>query len=715
MATAVHKLASILKNSNDQRVQQDDLTVFDKGLFLAELKRQKIALKTNKDGSTSDSFLAKRALSQGTYKGTRLAGLELYKCFEEAMAAHYNSEGFETMFPVQRTLQQKRDLYEWSNPAVDFYPPHLLTKKDVPIPGSDKDGTIFDPTEQAFVTQIAAAFTYIIPEKISERGTPFEGPTIADTEAYNRDPSHRSPPTDIMNGRNIGELADWYSDRRFAQQQLSGVNPCTIEKAPADRIRAFAAEASKQGNTGMQTLLDQGKDIYMQDYSFFREAVGYTNGEPFVNVVPADLSDPKKPVFTKRFASAPIGLFQLHDDGRLHPLAITIDYKGSMDKSVTIFNRRLGPDDKAVVAEKVDWPWRYAKTVLQAADWARHEIAVHLVDTHMIEEAIIVATNRTVPDDHILYELLSPHWFRTLSLNKGARELLVPAVIARLAGFGPALQPGVDTNVYKMVRYSFDKFDFQGKYIPNDLQKRGFNVTAEENTEKLRNYPYATNMYVLWGVLRDFVKTVLSIRYKSDADVKNDPTIASWCKEIQEKGTIKTFPTITTLDQLIDAATMCIHIASPQHTAINYLQNYYYNYVPSKPPALCTPLPQDLQSLKAITEKDLTAALPIGSLDAKWKDWLLAAQLPELLSFKVEDQYNLLTYAKTLYEINHKRSAAECKTDLRPDVLACAGAKLYGRLIALKAVFETNSAFQTVGNIEYNVMDPNTTAVSILL
>jgi len=55
-----------------------------------------------------------------------------------------------------------------------------------------------------------------------------------------------------------------------------------------------------------------------------------------------------------------------------------------------------------------------------------------------------------------------------------------------------------------------------------------------------------------------------------------------------------TFPTIETKDQLVDAVTMCIHIALPQHAAVNYLQNFYQVFVPAKQPALYTPIPDSL-------------------------------------------------------------------------------------------------------------------------
>jgi hypothetical protein len=462
----------------------------------------------------------------------------------------------------------------------------------------------------------------------------------------------------------------------------------------------------------MRNILSSGEDLFVQDYSYFREATGVSNDEEFHNEV-LELAGGKPTGKTaSRFACAPVVIFQLHCDGRLHPLAITIDHKGSLDNSVTIFNMHLTPDDQSGVAEKDDWPWRYAKTCAQTADWSRHEVAVHLVETHMVEEAIIVATNRTIPEDHILYETLSPHWFRTLALNQAAREVLVPFVIARLAGFGPSVD-SKSSRAMKLINWSYKKFDFQSKYIPADLKKRGFDVEALTE-EKYRNYPYATDMYLLWGVIHDFVKSVLGTKYKCDDDVQKDVHIGDWCKEIQTQGQISTFPTITTVDQLVDAITMCIHIASPQHTAVNYLQDYYYSFVPAKPPALCAPLPKDLATLKKYTEEDLTAALPIGSEGVKWKDWLLAAQLPELLSYKVENQYNLITYAKSLYNVNKNRTNFEDK-EWDSKTIKEAAALFYSRLKELDSVFKHVSDRQTKGTIEYKVLQPEVTAVSILI
>ncbi|KAF1926454.1 Lipoxygenase [Didymella exigua CBS 183.55] len=705
------RLGDILGKKITHNVEEDDLEVWDKGIFINELLKQGIAFNTGKNGDVDGSLAAPRGLRQGTYKGTRMALTEIYSLIEEAVVSHLDVRGFEPIIPRKRDLSQKQDVYKWSN---DAYPPHLLIIPAGQEEGPTGVGDIFNAQEKASVGQIATVFGFIIPEVIDARGTPFEGPTLAECEQYNRE--HPSPKTDIMNGENIGNLADWYSDARFAQQHLSGVNPSTIEAAQSEKVDMYIAEAEKQGLDGMSKLLSEGTDLFIQDYSYFREAMKLSDKEPeYRNIVP-EMTGPKgdqptgKMVF--RYGCAPVVIFQLHCDGRLHPLAITVDHKGNLDKSITLFNQRLTPDATGEIDEKDDWAWRYAKTCAQTADWARHEVATHLVDTHMVEEAIIVATNRTIPEDHILYETLSPHWFRTLAVNKAARDTLVPAVVARLAGFGPTIDPKT-SRVMDLLDWSYKNFNFQDKYIPNDLKKRGFKTEALTE-RKYRNYPYATDMYLLWGVIHDFVKSVLGTKYKSDADVRRDPYIADWCKELQTNGQIPSFPTITTLVQLIDATTMCIHTASPQHTAVNYLQDYYYSFVPAKPPALCTPLPKDLATLQKYTEADLTAALPIGTEGPKWKDWLLAAQLPELLSYKVDGRYNLMTYAKSLYNINKSRTNFENR-EWDSKTIKSAAALLYSRLKELDTIFKHVSDRQTEGTIEYLVLQPEVTAVSILI
>ncbi|KAH8160027.1 hypothetical protein CIB48_g8216 [Xylaria polymorpha] len=709
LPTIIHdvkdKLRDVLNGGIKHDVEEHQMTVWDRGVFLNELHRQGIVLRTGNDGAIDGRLAAKKGLTKGTYAGTRMALTEIYSLIEEAFASHYNSLGLDPILPTKRGLKQKQETYQWSDPSHDSFPPHLLS-----VPLDKQDPFIFDLGGVLFIQVIANIFSFMVPGSLITHGTPFIGPTLADCEKYNRE--HPSPKTDIMDGKNLGNEVDWYSDARFAQQHLTGANPATIKTAPVEKVKEYAVEANKQGRNDMEKLLLQGEDLLIQDYSWFREATGVSNDEEFNSVIHEKVLGIETHNSTTRYACASVVIFQLHSDGRLHPLAITLDYKGNLNNSITIFNRRLTPDAKGSVKEKDDWPWRYAKTCAQTADWASHQVGVHLVDTHLIEEAIIVATNRTIPEDHLLYELLSPHWFRTLPLNAAARSTLVPIVIARLGGFGS--NPETEkSRTFGLVNYAYNNFNFQERYVPNDLKNRGFNLDGAFKT-KYRNYPYAYEINALWEAIHQFISTVLKTKYKNDTDVQNDSCILDWCNEIQTKGQIPTFPTITTVDQLIDAVTMCIHTASPQHTAVNYLQDYYYSFVPSKPPALCTALPKDLKALQAYTEKDLTAALPIGDDGAKWKDWLLAAQLPELLSFRVDAKYNLITYAVSLYNVNKSRTTQENETTDFESIKEAA-AQFYSQLKELGKVFELLSSNQTPGTVEYKVLQPDLTAVSILI
>jgi len=166
----------------------------------------------------------------------------------------------------------------------------------------------------------------------------------------------------------------------------------------------------------------------VQDGSYFRKAVGVSD--------PTTVLHHKEPSSDECWTVDAVSLFQLHENGKLHPLAICIDYRGSLEKSVTIFNKRMSPQD-STSGEKEDWPWRYAKTCAQATDWMRHELAVHLTLSHFVEEAIIVAANRSLPMDHPVYRLLYPHWYKTLSLNAAARSTLVPQIIVDIVGISP--------------------------------------------------------------------------------------------------------------------------------------------------------------------------------------------------------------------------------------------------------------------------------------
>ena len=572
------------------------------------------------------------------------------------------------------TLQEKRDVFQWK--YSDQYPPCLAT-----IPPKDQTA-ILDIFNGAALIELFLSIlpSFLMPEWIRELAPDaLKDKTMQSLVDRNRR-LHSEWQTMYYN-KNVGDRDDWYTDAVFGQQQFTGTNPTTIAVATPEWLKRFQQVAQTQGRADIVALIESSpaNSFFIQDYSSFRSLVG---ASPTAEMKSED-----------RYACASVSLFHLEPQGKLHPLAIVPDYKGSMAASVTAFNRRV--TSESTIPEAGDWPWRYVKMCAQISDWAYHEIAVHLVHTHLVEEAIIVGAHRTLPDDHIVFKLLEPHWNVTLSLNASARTTLVPDVIVKIVGFTP-------DQTYAFTKAVYSNFDWTGSYVPNNLKNRGFPV-ADLNNPKFHNYGYARNIIRMWEILRKFVATVLKASYvDGDAQVAADRSISAFCNEMRSKdgAQLTSFPDVKTLDQLIDMVTMCIHIASPQHTAVNYLQQYYQTFVPNKPAALQTPVPKRLEDLQKITEADVIAALPVDQP----VEWLLQAQVPYLLSFQVAENSTILQYASEVgwrYFGNPviRKAGEQLKSDLD---------EFIGVVLKLSEELDDQKT-------PYLVLDPRVTASSILI
>ncbi len=354
-------------------------------------------------------------------------------------------------------------------------------------------------------------------------GKAYEGTSMEDLEKNNK--KYRKSAVDVMKGQNLGDLPDWFSDAKFAQQSLqsfTGANPYTIRLASDEWIERFKEAARIQKASTALDFIDQAdqKSLFLQDCSYFREALKVG---PTTELKAED-----------RYNNAAVTLFLLSPNGSLHPLAIVLDWRGSIKDSVTIFNRRLAPLDPEssdyeyhLNQEKQDWPWRYAKTCAQFSDSIRHQLTVHLVNTHMVEEVIIVAANRAFPVNHVVFKLLEPHWYRTLPLNAAARDTLVPKITFELMGLGGS-QPK------EFLKNAFAHFDFVANYVPQELDSRGF-PQNELSSPRLNNYPYGQNISKMWYTIRKFVSAMIqNSDKKDDANVADDPHIYSWCEQVQQ-------------------------------------------------------------------------------------------------------------------------------------------------------------------------------------
>ncbi|KAL8298704.1 hypothetical protein RB597_007355 [Gaeumannomyces tritici] len=740
-------------------VNKVPIPFFDSGVFITELINQKMLPKKLSDVLTDDEKTASRSnpesmlgraheernaiknnISQGSYRGTQLALTKAYNLIETKYTSFMDTANFEPTVPSPLTLEQKRQFFKFTMPAdepsttgnhavddADNYPPHLnLGAQQALAPGqpgapatnfglSMAPGDIFNKMRLA---QLSTLLPSIMPGgfvenaeqklgqglaylKFGGMGTPDGGKTIAEVEDYNnREHSKLWYQKDIFDLANIGNLPtkDWFSDSRFAQQFFTGGDPSTITKA-GEWTQIFIDAATDPADAAMKAKIQaRAGSLYVQDYSYFRRIAGYGPKDEMS-------AQPKLGGETrnKRWSVSSVCLLNLADNGRLEPLAIIIDWLGSAADSVFIYNKEL-----SLTKQKEDWPWRYAKTCVMSSDWIRHNITVHLCRTHLVEESVIVAANRTIPQDHDVYQLLYPHWQKTLSLNAAARTSLVPLVVAPLLGMAP-------NHVYKYLMSEYRSYDFQGSYIPRDLAARGFPVDRL-NDKKYHNYAWARCIHSMWFKLRAFVADMLALKYPgpdADAQVLADKPVQDWSREMRSPtaadgsgASISSFPELKTFDALVDAVTMCIHIASPQHTSVNYLQNYYQAFVVNKPPALFAAPPTTREQLARYGEPELVAALPMNQTH----DWLMASHIPYLLSAKPGDKESLIIYAASKYHVYKLKDGAKDRA------IADAAARFYTSLA------ESEQEFRGYGQdtddndtIVYDVLSPSWNAVSILI
>ncbi|KAK3368294.1 lipoxygenase [Podospora didyma] len=548
--------------------------------------------------STADTA----TIVEGTYMGTQVALTQVYARIEQTFSSLYDFIGIEPSLPRYITLEEQRKIYKFTaypNKAHGTpadYPPHLQ------IVPQDQTFEITDIYDRYGIFQ-----TQILLQKI----TPDED-------------------------RFLGRTKQWLLEQGLKIQQVEEYNK---------GHRKFGSDITCGSPIDPSSL-------WVQDGSFLRKAAGVSDPEAVLNH--------RQPASDENWAVGSVGLFQLYEDGKLHPIAICVDHKGSMEISLTIFNKRMTPSD-STSGEKDDWPWGYAKTAAQVTDWMRHELSVHLTLSHFVEEAIITATSCTIPMDHAVYRLLSPQWYKTLSLNAAARASLVPQVVADIIGLSPA-------QAYRVVRHAYDSYNFVESYVPNDLSRRGFPNTQEGlKHPRYNNCQYAKNMLAMWDTLQAYVMSMVLVSFPTDESAKENQTAAY----------LSSFPDAKTIDTLTDVITMCIHIAAPYHSATNYLPNFYQVSVPAKPPALCHAPPTTSEELK---------------------------------TFKVGDDRSLLNYAASRYRVYKYKKSSRTNQKIKE-----ISQTLYTDLQALQKTFYYNSVAMEKGSILYTVLDPGLVAVSILM
>lgn len=330
-------------------------------------------------------------------------------------------------------------------------------------------------------------------------------------------------------------------DETFARMRVAGPNPMLIRgisELPNNfPVREDHYRAAIGGDDTLAEALASGR-VYLLDY--------------------AELATIERGVWNDRdkYLAAPLALFTVPKG---HSSLVPVAIQCSQDPGGPIFNRSIAVEEA--------WSWRMAKTVVQIADGNYHELFCHLARTHLVIEAVAVATHRELSSMHPLFILLEPHLEGTMFINaRAAGGLIAPG--------GPidAIFGGTIESTQHAAAQDRLSFDFLAS-----LPKTSF---AERGVENLADYPYRDDATRVWDVLHAWVGRYVRIYYANEGELRGDTELSAWVQALKSDGRISKLGVVSTRDELIDVLTMIIFTASAQHAAVNFPQGEVMTYAP---------------------------------------------------------------------------------------------------------------------------------------
>ncbi len=224
----------------------------------------------------------------------------------------------------------------------------------------------------------------------------------------------------------------------------------------------------------------------------------------------------------------------------------------------------------------------------------------HLGHTHLFIEPFVVATHRNLVPNHPLNRLLVPHFEGTLSINNAAQGVLIKPG----RGVDQLLGGTIDSDRLAAVK------GLRGLPFNEAMPPKQFTARGVDDPDLLPEYPYRDDVLTYWDAIHDWVESYLRIYYPSDSDVRDDPELGAWIRDIGAHGggrVVGIDDTILDFEYLVDAASLILHTSSVQHAAVNFQEYDVMSYCPNMPLALYAPAPT---SKEGLTEQDYVDMLP---------------------------------------------------------------------------------------------------------
>ncbi len=371
---------------------------------------------------------------------------------------------------------------------------------------------------------------------------------------------------------------DWDRDTEFGRQRLAGMNPAFIKKCrPQDLgidakfpvtdalLKPFLGE-----NFSLTAAFDNHR-LFLLDYAILK------------NITLTDLEDQ-----LGRYSHAPFCLLYVDDNQALVPIAIQVDQTPSPSEN-PIYTPASPPQE-----------WLTAKVIVSSADAAYQGIVSHLMNTHLIVEVMAVATQRALPPQHLLWQLLTPHFFNTLAINTMARSIFLGrgGFFDTTGALGYTGSNELLSRSYsgrgQVIDYKGDELEFYKLSFPHSLERR--------DVKEIPNYYYRDDAQLIWDAIQEYVASVLKTQYTDPESLARDAALQAWKTELisADSGDIRGLlppeqadqltGLLTDIDALTFVVTNIIFTASAQHSAVNFCQYDYAAWVPNQPFALYKPL-----------------------------------------------------------------------------------------------------------------------------
>lgn len=362
--------------------------------------------------------------------------------------------------------------------------------------------------------------------------------------------------------------SSWKEDAFFGYQFLNGANPMVLRRSTQLPSRLVFPRGMEKLQAELRKELEEGT-LFEADFSLLDGIKA--------NVIQS----------SQQYLAAPLVMLKLQPDGQLLPMAIQLELPKIGLDPPPIFTPTDPPVD-----------WLLAKCWVRSSDMQLHEIQSHLLRGHLMAEVFSVATRRTLPSVHPVFKLLVPHLLYTLEINVRARNDL----IGERGFFDKAMSTGGGGHV-DLIKQASAFLTYSSLCPPDDLAERGL--------LDVQSCFYAKDALRLWEVINRYVTGLFDLHYKTDAAVRDDHELQTWCQEITEIGLQgaqkRGFPTsLQSRAQACHFITMCVFTCTAQHSSVHLGQLDWFYWVPNAPCTMRLPPP----TTKDATLEKLMATLP---------------------------------------------------------------------------------------------------------